>query len=325
MNTKIEPEMLKPKANRKLGDILIVLDKEHWDGPIDKSLNEHFCDFILSTPGPWDQEFDLKYIDPKGFNGMTNTDNTILFFNIDEDSRDRILPFFSPIKDNYAKGQIIFDIPSMNKKNVLLYIDRYADSIKKIIKAEYLSILTSRLEENAEINKLLNKNHNVSLLIPRGMKVIKSNSEFTMLGKSKIKKDDLGDHEIQQRLFIYSYPYNNKSLFTQKRQIHIRDSVCKIHVKGRLENSYMETQKNKSLPFISKSLLHDNNYVLETRGSWRVRNDRMGGAFISIAVHDKHKNRIVTIEGNVYAPRFSKRELIREMEALIYSYDFNPQ
>ena len=157
------------------------------------------------------------------------------------------------------------------------------------------------------------------------MKLIKSSSEFSMLGKTKIKKDVNGDHEIQQRIFIYNYPYNDRSLFSQEQQIYIRYSICRKYVKGRLENSFMTTAKDQYRPIISKSMIHNDHYLLETRGSWRVINDRMGGAFISIAVHDKHKNRIVTIEGNVYAPNFSKREFIREMESIIYSYTLNPQ
>ena len=157
------------------------------------------------------------------------------------------------------------------------------------------------------------------------MKLVNSSLEFTMLGKTKIKKDDNGNHEIQQRIFIYSYPYDKQSLFTQEQQVKIRDSLCKKYVKGRLENSYMITANDQYRPVISKSLIHNNNYILETRGSWRVQNDRMGGAFISIAIHDKNKGKIVTIEGNVYAPNFSKRELIREMEAAIYSYAFTVQ
>ena len=47
----------------------------------------------------------------------------------------------------------------------------------------------------------------------------------------------------------------------------------------------------------------------------------MGGAFISIAIHDPSQNRIVTIEGNVYAPNFSKR-IDKEMESIICSYEF---
>ena len=96
------------------------------------------------------------------------------------------------------------------------------------------------------------------------------------------------------------------------------------NVKGRVPNSFMTTAKDQVRPIESKSLINKTNYILETRGSWRVINDRMGGAFISIAVHDPAQNRIVTIEGNVYAPNFSKRELIRQMESIIYSYKFIP-
>ena len=322
---ELDADIMLPKANRELGKLLVVVNKNYWEGPIDDLLNEEFGQFILTTPGPWDQEFDIKYLDPKGFNGQTNTDNTILFLEIDENSKNSSLPYIPPIRDRYAKNQLIFNIPSMTEEDLLFYLERYTDTIKKTIQSEYLLKLTSRLQNDTEINSLLSKKHQLSLSTPPGMKILNSNPEFTMLGKTTIKKDDNGDHEIQKRVFIYSYPYNDQALFTQKEQISIRDSVCKKNVKGRVPNSFMTTAKDQYRPLASKSLINKNNYILETRGSWRVINDRMGGAFISIAIHDPSQNRIVTIEGNVYAPNFSKRELIREMESIIYSYKFIPQ
>jgi len=324
-NEEIDDAALLPNSKNNLGEILVVLNKNYWDGRIDSKLSEHFCNEITTTPMPWGQEFDLKYIDPKGFNGTINTDNMILFFDIDNQSQKKVTSFYHPLKDLYAKNQLIFEIPSMNEENVIAYLERYSDSIKKTINSKYQSWLTNRLNFNTSINKYLNKNHKLSLLTPPGMKLLNSSSEITMLGKTIIKNDDYGDHEIQQRIFVYSYPYNDQALFTQKKQINIRDSICKIHVKGRLENSYMTTAKDKDRPIESTVQLHNNNYSLETRGSWRVINDRMGGAFISVAIHDQARNRIVTIEGNLYAPNFSKREFIREMEAIVYSYQFMSQ
>ena len=46
----------------------------------------------------------------------------------------------------------------------------------------------------------------------------------------------------------------------------------------------------------------------------------MGGPFSSISAVSEDGKNVVTIEGYVYAPNFGKRELIRELEAYMFSY-----
>ncbi len=48
----------------------------------------------------------------------------------------------------------------------------------------------------------------------------------------------------------------------------------------------------------------------------------MGGPFISLSTFDKERNRIVTVEGFVYAPKFDKRNYLRQVEAILYTLDF---
>jgi hypothetical protein len=71
-----------------------------------------------------------------------------------------------------------------------------------------------------------------------------------------------------------------------------------------------------------RSLNLNGTYTAELRGLWKVEGDFMGGPFISISQIDEKRNRIVTVEGYVYAPKFNKREYIRQLEAILYSLEF---
>ena len=46
----------------------------------------------------------------------------------------------------------------------------------------------------------------------------------------------------------------------------------------------------------------------------------MGGPFISLSTLNETKDKIICIEGQVFAPKFDKREYLREMEAVLYSF-----
>ncbi len=61
------------------------------------------------------------------------------------------------------------------------------------------------------------------------------------------------------------------------------------------------------------------------RGLWRVMNDFMGGPYVSLAELDVKNQRVVVAFGYVYAPSKNKRNLINQVEAMIYSFKFNDQ
>jgi len=48
----------------------------------------------------------------------------------------------------------------------------------------------------------------------------------------------------------------------------------------------------------------------------------MGGPFISWTLVDEPRNRIVTLFGFVYAPKYEKRNHIRKVESLLRTVDF---
>ncbi|MBA7543170.1 hypothetical protein ES705_35500 [subsurface metagenome] len=49
----------------------------------------------------------------------------------------------------------------------------------------------------------------------------------------------------------------------------------------------------------------------------------MGGPFVSISQLDETRNRVVTIEGFVFAPAHEKRDLLRQVEAKILSLEIH--
>ncbi len=58
------------------------------------------------------------------------------------------------------------------------------------------------------------------------------------------------------------------------------------------------------------------------RGVWNVEHDFMGGPFVSYTFVDPGNNQIVTIYGYVYHPNKKKRNLLRQVEAILYSVRF---
>ena len=64
-------------------------------------------------------------------------------------------------------------------------------------------------------------------------------------------------------------------------------------------------------------------YFGRLRGLWDVHAHAMGGPFISLTTIDEATQRVITVEGYVYAPCFKKRNYLRQVEALLYTFKVN--
>jgi hypothetical protein len=56
-----------------------------------------------------------------------------------------------------------------------------------------------------------------------------------------------------------------------------------------------------------------------------VEGDFMGGPYINLSVLDASKNRVITLDGFVYAPKYNKRNYLRQVEAMMYSLELPDQ
>ena len=98
--------------------------------------------------------------------------------------------------------------------------------------------------------------------------------------------------------------------------MHKRDSALKVNIPGEKPNMYMKTD---TLCTVVKPIAVHSKYAMEMRGLWYMENDCMGGPFISHSRVDTETNRVVVVEGFVYAPEKMKRGLIRRLEGSLYT------
>ena len=60
----------------------------------------------------------------------------------------------------------------------------------------------------------------------------------------------------------------------------------------------------------------------QTRGFWEVQNDFMGGPFVSHSFYSRDGKDIIVVVAWVYAPKYDKRQLLRQVESVIYSFEW---
>ena len=64
---------------------------------------------------------------------------------------------------------------------------------------------------------------------------------------------------------------------------------------------------------------HKDRYVQIARGLWYMENDMMGGPFVSHSMVDEINGRIIVTEAFLYAPNRKKGNMMRKLEASLYT------
>jgi hypothetical protein len=137
------------------------------------------------------------------------------------------------------------------------------------------------------------------------------------VGEDFIWASDDGLSSIQN-ICIYSLPYVSEKMFTKKPYIALRDTIMKRNIPGEKPTQWMQTNPEYVW---TKNITVNGKFAMEARGLWEMRNDAMGGPFISHTRLDEKNNRVIVVEGFVYAPNKMKRTMLRRLEAALYTLE----
>ena len=180
-----------------------------------------------------------------------------------------------------------------------------------------LRSLLSRFETNVALRHL-RKSHSPArekevlttvdcrILVPSDLVKTKSGRRFIWLS------DD--GSTTMRNICVYSAPGTDVSA---ERLIEIRDSVMRVNIKGETDSMYLSTER-RIAPTL-RTIKVGGRTIVEMRGLWQMQGDIMGGPFVSHTIVDTLRGRTITAEAFVYAPGEPKRNIIKRMEAALYT------
>ena len=304
---------MRKKITGRAGEMVIVVPTETWDGEVGHSFRQVMAQPQLGLPQD-EPIFELIDVPPSAFKEIFRTSRNIVRIKISSKVDTSKVEFK---KDIWAWPQAVVDISAKSKEEFLDIFNKNSDKmVGYMIKAERDRLIMNykNYHDKAAKNTIKEK-FNIKLNMPPGFKVTKQTKDFAWV---RYETPD-----ISQGIIIHSFPYTSDSTFTQKYILSKRDSILKANVEGPAAGSYMTTE-HQLLP-VFNIFEFKKNYAAEMRGLWRVEGDFMGGPYINLSVLDAANNRIIMLDGYVYAPRFDKRNLLRQVEAMMYSLELPDQ
>ncbi len=302
-----------PSISGKAGEVTLILNKAEWDTEIGEEFRQIFNRSYEILP-QYEPIFDIIHVTHNSFGNIFKSQRNIVITEISPTNKNSRI---SVQKDVWARPQIVISLYGKDDEAIISLLKKYDNKIITLLEEmerKRLQDVYKRNQDKSVVQKISN-DHNLSIVIPKGYKLNVDSPDFVWLSQ-----EEAG---IVQSILAYYYEYKDDSTFTRDYLIAKRDRFLKKYVSGTVEGSYITTEKEFNPIFLEYSLRGER-YVAEIRGLWKMEKGvAMGGPFVNITALDEKRNRVVTVEGFVFAAGHNKRNFMRQVEAIVYSIDFN--
>ena len=290
------------ESTGRINHLLIVMKNSEWEGEVGNILRE-----IITTPMEGlpqeENQFSINQVSPKTFNSLFKRNRNILFVGYDSVSN------FYTNSNIYANPQTTLTILGKNKEDLISNILGHREELIATFKNNDLKIYQKKITKdhhNIKNIETFNK-HGFYLKIPISYNKVEDTGDFIWY-RNEITRGMLN-------IVAYEIPYDLDKGIDSVNIIKIRDSISKKYIPGQFKNTYMLTEPLYKA--VVNNVTIDGKTAIETRGLWIVKDDFMGGPFISYTFPDKKNSRLLIIEGFSYSPSVKKRDFVFELEAIL--------
>lgn len=338
----------KPPAVGKGGEILVVTDSATWNGPVGEALRETVGREMLTFPQPTP--------------AFTLTHQSLSDFSLDGLRRQHSVIFAAPYTDSSQTAQFIrarldsagvqalarggrgiIERPDLwMRDQLVVYATAPTDSaLARQIRAEgdQLRAAFNRLARERTTEDMFDKARQTEieadLLDRHGFAVGIQHDYVRALDTTFVTDQGTRGQFVRYRrfagqdswrdFFVYYEEDPRLTRLTPEAVRALRNDLTERFVRGTFPDSYITIEERDLVrrPIEADTVDLAGRFAIETRGTWRLTGDAMGGPFVSYAFFDEDTGRFYLIDGMIYGPRYTnaeKREFLRQMEAIAYTF-----
>lgn len=299
-----------PNITGNAGEVLVVINKGYWEGELGSTLRE-----ILAGEYPYlpqrEAYFKLFNATPGGFTGSYLLHRNIVIVNVSPEVGTTGIRMS---RNSWAKPQIIVTVSATTPEEASELITGNRELIINTIEQAERDrlIASSKKYEDKEVRMAVTENIGGSPYFPTGFTIKKNTPEFMWISQETTY--------VNQGILIFKFPYTDAEQLSPE---YLKDKIYNLwqaNVPGMRENSYMTFNKVIEPGF--RNIEYQGNTMVEMRGLWEVENDYMGGPFVCHIFPDRNRENIIILNAFVYAPKYDKRKYLRQVESIIYSFDW---
>ena len=320
-----------------MSEVLIVMDSTAWESETANALRDLYGGVIFTLPVA-EERYDLRFMSLRTqrdldrakshknviFASPINEQNNVAGF-INSIMSDDVLSrvregqnFMFPLGDRWYRDQW-----------VMLLTGRSDEELARKIRANRETLLNSlntaeiprwqaqvyrRGEQKAVADSLM-ENHGFSIRVQHDYRIGVDTTGFVSMRRY------LHDND-RWIWFAYKEDWDDGLDNIDQEWINaVRDSLNRQFIRGTRDESYVTTEYRAPRAIETVRTQVNGRPALETRGTWRMTNDIMGGPFLHYTVFDEQQNRLYMMEFAQFAPRYSKRRFMNQFEAMAHTFE----
>lgn len=293
-------------ASSAANEVLVVMDKAEWEDGAGRALFDVLNSPVKGLP-QIEPNFRILQITPENFTSTFKM------------ARNIVIPEISDIYteskvasevDKYAYGQIVMNVRAPDTTAFIQFLNENSQMIVDYIVNKELERTARWIKKDVGAPQTrVQQLFGVDVYFPKGLSNITEHPDFYWATNSagRGRKD----------MVIYQFPYTSESVFEKDSLIAMRNKVLGKYITGSFD-SHMSTAVKSYDPDYRKMEI-EGLFRAELRGLWEMTSDMMGGPFVSQAFVNEETGMVVVVEVYVFAPEKDKRNLIRGMEAALYT------
>ena len=301
-------------------EVLVVCDGREWESALGTELKA-----LLETPvemlNQTEPMFNVVRITARDFKHLLPSYRNILKVLCSPDvAETSIVAQY----DVVASPQIVLTFQGPSIEAMIDYLKANGASLLQVLEiAERNRTIEYAKKQGAKaLEKIIEKTFEVDMNIPNGY-LFRAESEDFVWASNEYPV-------ASQGFFIYTHPFKGRSSTSTEALVKARNEFAK-RIPGPTDGSYMTTVKRvpniddngytNFLPQRKVVRINGRDWV-ELRGFWEVKNDFMGGPFVSYTTLDERTSKLFTLDCYVYSPKYGKRNFLRPLEHLVYCVEF---
>lgn len=295
-----------------VNEILVITPKVRWDGPIGDSIRAYFGQPQMGLP-QGEPVFDLISLPMSNFDKTVKAHRNVLIVSL-KSSVDTASITYSD--SPWARSQKVFRIVAPTEEAFYKVFDANKEKIMRVFLAAERDRLIDiyKSTPNTKVFDTLRNEYDILLYCPGGYNINKDTADFVWASY---------ETRVDSRGFIFfEEPYESVSQLEYQVILDEVNEKLKQFIPGPLDSTWMAL--DMVTPMTAANYQYaGKHYAWLIKGLWQVENDYMGGPFVLNVVLDQKNNRVLYMMGYVYAPDGKKRNLLRQVESIVYSMNID--
>jgi hypothetical protein len=330
-----------PAAVGREGEVVVVMDSTHWNGPLGDAVRGNVAPYLGTLPAP-EREFNLRrlsLVSQTTLETIQKQKNIIFVAPLADSTREaeflrsrldaQALQAIQggsvsiiPRRDLWRSGQQVIYVFGDTAESIIAELESRGEDIRY----QFNDITRQRVELDM-FEKGRQVDMEQALLDKHGFRVKIQHDYFSAIDTTDfVWLRRVVDSNSWRSLFVFYIDDFNPANLNPDWIMAARDRLTETHIRGNVEGfvaiDYRRELITENVDFLGR-------FAYEMRGLWHMveRKDDgdlaewgMGGPFVNYTFYDDDSRRLYMIDGMVFAPGYDNREFLRHMEVIAHTF-----